>query len=196
MRRGFTLMELLIASALFSGLLTAAYFSFVTVQRGLAGGRHTYDFMLRSTALARRLELLVAEASPYPEPGKDSHFEGDETELSFTTLRGEHAYGPPRFVSLERQGDEVRLVVSHLRWLVDDADDQSRTVVVLPGVRSLKLSYAGESGDEWKDSWNAATANELPRLVRMQLDMATEDGRRVPITVVAPTRLDRDPSIR
>ncbi len=194
-RKGFTLIEILIAATLLSGLVTAAFFSFSTMQRTMAGGRETYEFFRRSTILSRRLELLISQASPYKQKAKDAHFDGESTTLSFTTLRGVGELGPPRFVTLEKKSDGVYLETSELRWLVDKPPAKAQKEVKLEQIRDMKISYSDGKPDSWKDSWNALKKGKLPKLVKLELEMGKKAGFIIPLTLMVRTRLDRDPSI-
>ena len=194
-KSGFTLIEILIAAALLSGLVSAAFFSFSTLQRTMSSGRETYDFFRKTTILSRRLDLLISQASPYKQRAKDRHFDGTADSLSFTTLRGDGIYGPPRYVTLEQRSDGVYLETNELSWLVDKPPTATKKEVKLEQVKSLEISYSEGKVDSWKDSWDALKKKALPKLVKLQLEMTNDKGLVVPLTVMVRTRLDRDPSI-
>ncbi len=196
MRRSFSLLEILVAASLLTGLLTAAFFSFSSVRRSLNQGRETFEFFRKGVVIARRLEMLLVEASPDGQKAKDCHFKGDSSKLSFTTLRGRNKFSPPRFVRLQKEKDGVYLETDYLRWLIDKPPKESLYREKLLNVTSMKLSYSDGKDDTWLEEWDVARKSKLPSLIRLEIEIKNKSALVIPLTIIVKTRLERDPSIR
>jgi general secretion pathway protein J len=189
-RAGFTLLEVVIALALF-GLLLAA------LGQGLRFGLKTWDLQAaaagRSDALLatdRGLRRLIEAMEPENSASPLSAVDGRADRLSFVT-RFPAALGWDRRVdAVLTLGSGGRLV---LRWHphrheISFASPAADTeTVLLDGVERLALAYwrpaaPGIAGG-WVDSWNQPG---LPALVRVRLSFGKGDPRHWPDLVAAP----------
>lgn len=196
MRGAFTLIEMLVAGALLSTLMTATWFSFSSVRMTMADERATFEVHRRAQVAARRLELLLAEASPYRQPVPDAAFTGTKDSVAFVSLRSEVAEGPPVHVTVERREPGGLVIVRRsLRWLVEDADEPM-TVEPLAGATGAVFSYRAPRSEEWVDEWDADRhRGALPELIRIHLTLEDGMGRPLSVPLMARPRLERDPSI-
>ncbi len=182
---GFTLLEILVALAVFGvvlALLTQG------VQFGLRAMRLQAEAHDRSGDLAavdRTLRRMVALADPgtYPEPAT---LHGTAQRMQFTTelpLRGD---GLAQRADVTLSAEAGRLL---LRWTPHrhaehyGAEPEAQETVMLDGVERLELAYW--SSGAWIPAWNADT---LPALVRIRLVFPAATGRRWPPLLIEPVR--------
>lgn len=178
--RGFTLLELLVAIALFSVLAALVWGSL----DGLSRNSMQLDQAAQRLAQVQRgLDLLVRDLrQALPRPVRDGNgralpaLAGERSQLELT--RGGHgnALALPRS-TLERaawRSRERRL--ERLHWPVLDrvAAIQPRVDVLLDGVDSLDLRYHDANGG-MHDAWpppRSGDAALLPRAVELRLHLA------------------------
>lgn len=212
--RGLTLLELLVAVAIFAVTGAALY---PTVTSALAARRDALE-RARSHALARaileRAESDVAGcfdvgiASSYlpllviDDPERAGF--GDEravAELTTVDARGTASPDAPVM------GDELAVVVhdrgdqSHVLWRLEEGGELARYEVRPPRGEEVDWSEArrrsyGDGAslalrvffeEEWRSSWHAASGgNESGRLPeRVRLEVRVDDGEREPVVLVS-----------
>jgi len=176
-QRGFTLVEVLIALALF-GLMIAMVFGVLSV-----GARSWEAAEPRAAALDDRLALgrflrhQLAAALAWPD-GDGPPLTGSEERLRFIAfpplvigLRG-----PQRF-EIYQERDRLEVEVSPLDGEVPEGEAEMRRLTLLTGVKQVRFRYF--DGEDWTDHWDE---KRLPRLVEVRLD---SDGPPWPPWVVA-----------
>lgn len=199
-RGGFTLMELMLAAGLLSGLMVATHRLFSQARRVAHLAERAFDEDRRHTILLHRLRLALLGVQPYQQVDDDVDFRGDEEDLRFTTSDYRPPGGPGTTASLHLGQDEegVFLEVFPLGWLQTDSQRRrSGEVERLEGIRELELSYF--DGEEWKDDWTFRKRLRLPHAVRVHLvlDRTTPRGTRGELaTLVVPVPVERDVGIR
>jgi general secretion pathway protein J len=183
-QRGFTLLELLIAVAIFALLALATYRMLSSVMQA-DGATREHEQQLREVVRAMAaFERDVLQVVPRPtrDPfGEDRPAligeDGDDTALEFTRSGWRNPMGAPRS-RLQR----VRWELSGEQWqrrywnVLDQAQDSKPQVqAVLDGVTSFTLRYMDRQG-QWLPSWppTDGTAKErferLPRAVELVLE--------------------------
>lgn len=199
-RRGFTLLEILLASALLSGVL-------ISVQTLLVQSRKVARAAGMGLAHEREVGLLLARLraalvgmSPYLQRDEDADMRGDGQDLRFTTegwdpgRAGAQALAEEGFLRADPELDPderppdlstARMATLHLGqddegvfvevfptgWLRrDPAGDPARWVERLERVREFELEYY--DGREWKDEWSLRRSLRLPRALRLTLTLA------------------------
>lgn len=184
---GFTLLELLIAIAIFGLIGMAAYQMLTSVLR-IDSATRAQEQRLRELVRAMgafERDLRQARARPIraaygdPQPslhGTDVRPTGDVLTLTRGGWRNPTA--SPR-ANLQRVRWQVRNGGWERHyWLVLDQaqDSQPQVQRVLEGIRGWRLRYLG--GDGWVDSWPRAlffdeeASTELPRAIELQLEHA------------------------
>ena len=183
---GFTLLEILVAVAVFGTVLALLTQG---VQFGLRATRlqaEAHDRRGDLAAVDRALRRMVVLADPgtYPEPAT---LHGTAQRLSLTTelpLRGD---GQAQRADVTLSAEAGRLL---LRWTphrhaeLFGAEPEVQQVVMLDGVERLELAYCGPSG-AWVPAWSA---DRLPALVRIRFVFPANTGRRWPPLVIEPLR--------
>lgn len=190
-RNGFTLLEVLVALAIFgllmAGLTQVARFGIVTWQ----SQSQALESRGEQEAVDRVLRDLIARADPGGLGGRPPLFKGTSRDLMFTTdLPDPAGISPPWHADVTLTVDGAKQL--SLVWRprlgrpIRDAPG-AQSVPLMANVDRLELRYWGTDvgpNAGWKSSW---TGDTLPRLVRIRI-VRTVGGRLVPDIVCAPMR--------
>lgn len=187
--RGFTLLEILVALAVFSLLVLG-------LTQGTQFGLRAWHMQARTIQTNADLDStdrLLRQLIEHMDPGSDTeapYIEGNETTVAFTTELEDPVSGTPQpfDVRLLRDSDGALVLLSspHLHVIEARPATQRRTVL-LSGVTEMSISYwrgyarGGPPG--WMRTWNAP---ELPNLLRIHLGFRRDDPRQWPDIVAAP----------
>ena len=196
-RRGFTLLELLVALAIVGALLTLALGS---LRVGLAAWRQGDDRAEAHAHLRSLSELLarsVAAAFPYRQSGAEGgepqiQFKGEAGRVSFVTLAPPFPLAAPvtftavTFARLE--GDRPGLAVREKALPNLDPFEEAEPLFLDPAVTEVEFRYLPPDGD-WTDTWDGAEKKELPRAVQIRLTATLGGGTetRPPLTSSIPS---------
>lgn len=178
--RGFTLIELMVALAIFAIVSVMAYGG---LQAILATGAAANAEAKRLSALQRALTIIATDfAQAAPRPVHDALGERvPAMRTKVDTVRFTHA-GMPNPLSLNRStlirvgyglGEDDTLV--RYRWpVLDRAIQQEPTrTVLLTGVQELRFRFLYRG--EWLAFWPPAAVEDLkalPRAVKVELELA------------------------
>lgn len=193
---GFTLVELLVALALFSLLCSLLFgnvqFGMKAWQYGAAHSEQADHTMVVQTLLRRILEeaypLFVANDPTQPHVD----FDGNEKSLGFlsTAPIAAGAGGRYRFVvTTDQHGARTDLVLTSRPELADGLDRSliTRTALVTD-VERVEFFYFGaapsDRAAQWHSTWTQQSA--MPQLVRIRARFHPGDSRPWPDLVVAP----------
>jgi len=193
---GFTLVELLVALALFS-LLTGLLFD--NVRFGLRAWRSTSASneqversMITQDLLRRTIgnlyPMMIANSGAQPQ----IDFEGTKERISFLGNAPSALSEGGRFrfsIFVERTHEHADLVMVSAPELADSSDQSmTRRTLLLSGIDWAEFSYFGETATErkllWNDSWTKH--GDVPRLVRLRVGFRSSDTRLWPDLLVAP----------
>jgi len=183
-QRGFTLLEVLIAIAIFALLAMATYRMLDSVMQTDRGQREQEQRLreLTKAMAAFERDLLQVNARPVRDPLGDPlpSMRGDsgrDTQLEFTRSGWRNPLGQPR-ATLQR----VRWQLEGERWqraywsVLDQAQDsQPRVQQALDGVKRFELRFLDEEG-RWLQSWPAANSRadealrQLPKAVELTIE--------------------------
>ena len=209
--RGFTLLEVLIATAVFSIVLAAASTVFYGALHLRNGATESLEQALpRQQALAviqRDLANLVVPGgrlSGVFQTTAITNLIGGQSSPDFYTSTGfidpTSPWGEIQRVSYvltapaDRDAagrDLIRAVTRNL--LPATAEEEPARQWLMSGVQGLTFSYY--DGTQWRDSWDSTTAdptsgltNNLPRAIKVQIQLATRPSGGA-ATVAAPVEL-------
>jgi general secretion pathway protein J len=181
-RRGFTLLEVLIAIVVL-GLVI------VLLDQGVAFGVRAAATQQRTEAthgdleaVDRAIRQLIAQADPGIAPAPPL-FRGLSGSLALVTLLPTGAEPERVDALLFHAGDDLRLRWTRRRHVLPFGPPPApQERVLLTGVSGLALAYS--DGSTWVSSW---TALRLPALIRVTLKF-DDPRRRWPPIEVAPVR--------
>lgn len=218
-RRGFTLLEVLLAAGLMLIVLLAVHELTMQARRVARATARGFEHERRSIQVLRRLRFALGTASPLLQGHEDNDFRGAGEELRFTSLD----YRPdPRALAAAQQvgfldpggagGTEGRPatlilgtdesgafleVLPHGFLSRDPEAEELRFRESFPGIRRLEIDYF--DGEEWKVDWSLRATLKLPRLVRLRFELLRDTPAgplAEPAELVVPLRAQRDVSIK
>ena len=177
---GFTLVEVLLALAIFSVIAVLAYRATASLTEGearlSAEARRwrTLDALFtRFEADIRQAVPRAARAGPRVEPAwlalpADN---AGNAALVFTRSGAEFADDPG--IAGQRIGYRLRghaVEIAYWPQLDNAADIQPAVYTLVDGVTGFRIAYLGRTG-AWRDSWPVQGESALPRAVRVDLTM-------------------------
>lgn len=187
---GFTLLEILVALAVFGLLMVAltggTQFGLraLAIQEGAATGRG--DLQAADRALRQLLAVMVPGAEQEP-----PNIVGEAHRLAFTTLLPGEGGGREVNASLGVAGQGAGRRALVLRWTPQlhavrlGPAPPPREVELLPGVEGIELGYwRADGAGGWLSGWEA---RDPPALVRLRI-VFPDQVRHWPDIVVAPAR--------
>jgi general secretion pathway protein J len=193
---GFTLVELLVALALFSLLVTVL---FDNVRLGLHAWQHgsahadNFEHTMVSQDLLRRMlgniyPMVLAEGGAQPQ----IDFDGTKEAVIFLGSAPTVASDGGRFrfkVFVERQQSRTDLIMSATPELANPQESSMTTrTLLLSDIDRAEISYFGEAAAErsaqWRDSW--VQRSDTPSLVRIRVAFRPGDTRLWPELLIAP----------
>lgn len=192
--RGFTLIEVLIATVLLAGGLTLAFATIgaatKTTQRGERMAAHSERIRAVEGFLRRRLE--AARPVPFnfePDTGMADRFVGEPDRMRFVADLPDYlGRGGPYLhdFAIEGGGERITLALNMvLAGKVVEEDGQRAPEVLVEGLDSARFRYRTYAQDgtlgEWTDRWE--TAEQLPLMVEVTLK--DRDGQAWPPVIVA-----------
>lgn len=175
---GFTLIEVLIASAMLSIILGALYATFFLSQKAVAG---LDESMLKLQECRAALDMLKREldASFYKAGDKNTAFRLEDKDI----------YGRQTSVIVFTTFSPMRAGVSEIRYHVKSLDDK---LILYKGISTPFgprkgfqehdiIEGVGEfiveamSGEKWVRTWDSVLLNKLPDEVRISLKIKIKD---------------------
>jgi type II secretion system protein J len=190
--RGFTLIEIMMAMAIFALVLAAIYSTWVLIMRASRTGREVAAQVQRERVAVHTVKEALSSVRSFAADLKDYTFvveNGSEPMLSFSARLpesfprgGRHGDFAVRRVmfSLENGQDGERdLVMRQWPILMEmDEDEREHPLVLARNVKDFMVetwdTKAGKEGD-WSDTWKQT--NQIPTKVKVTL-VLNSPGRR------------------
>lgn len=207
-RRGFTLIEMLLATALLAmGMalaFAALHSAMASVER--AEGLADRTDQVRSVQQFLRRQLGAARPIPWQPPEASSEEErkpliGEPERVRFAaSMPGYLSFGGPyvQTLAVERGDKGLQLVFEHAMLAGDQVlDDVGQPPhALLEGIAEARFSYRGldsqgELGD-WQDRWEEVSW--MPLMVRLELRMADERTYWPPFEMQLPLAFAAQPA--
>ena len=190
--QGLTLIELLLSLAILA-ILTGFLAGGLSMARQAFGADRASEIGSETSAAIQTVAALVGSALPARFDGagpKDAlGFDGRGEAIAFVGLsEGRSLRGGPHKIVLRRSGGDIVADFAVLNGVrsKDDPEPAATRVVVLSGVRDIRIGYFGAVDAKAKPAWRAdwIRAERLPDLVSIRIEF--EDTRRnEPAIVVA-----------
>lgn len=197
--RAFTLIEIMIAMAIFTFVMVAIYSAWSAILRGARSGSKAAAEVQRVRVAIRSLEESLGSAVLYADNPKYYSFfadtSGEHAYLSFVARLPESFPGGGMFA-----GQSMRRVT----FFVDDSKrlsleqtpileastmiDKPYTIVLAPQVSVFAMEFFNARGNEWVAEW--PFTNQIPALVRVAIGFGGrapaggKDSQRVTMRVV------------
>jgi general secretion pathway protein J len=206
-RKGFTLLEVLVAVTLLAVIVTLALGGLRIGARSWDAGNERLDHVGAFHTSYRFLRQMLSQAFPAT-TGEEGNlrfaFRGNERELQFVVVESPRAGLPGAFVVALRvaggtTGRELRVVLAPFRpdkeGLAVRAATEEDEGVLFTNAARIGFSYFGSrrAGDslEWSSVWDAP--DNMPRLVRLEVEGG--DGIWPEIVVPVAITMDADCAI-
>ena len=190
---GFTLIEMLVATALASFILLAIYAANFTFIKSITQGSIISDYYTSINMVLRRIDRDILNAY-WADNSKDVYFisnlEGGFSKLNFVTVERKdyrminnikkdspssdiHEVGYYLKKNDAGQYDLIRRSLIHYQI---SSIDEGEEEIILKNVKSLRFSF--KSGNDWVDRWDTKEGMKLPPGIKTTLvviDMNNND---------------------
>lgn len=180
--RGFTLVEVLLATALLAVIAAMVFGSLHLSTLAIDSARSTAarEQVLRSTLRIMAEELTAAVSNPIgPWMGLNSTQEGQPADtVAFLTMgqfRGVESAQETEMVRIvyTREGDRLlRFVRRNLYGLTDDSVDQ---LELAKRVKGFNIRYYDSQANVWSDEWDGRARSSQPSAVLIELTLTQDD---------------------
>jgi general secretion pathway protein J len=186
---GFTLIEILVALAIFGLAVTAMYSGWIAILRASKTGLEAAAQAQRERIAIRTIEEALTASRSFAADLQHYGFaaeNGSEAKLSFVARLQKSFPRSGKFgdmdvrrvsFSVENGPDsQKQLVLRQSPILMEfDEDEQGHPLVLAKNVKDLVLEFWPANGNEWLDEWNQS--NTLPKMVKMTLRLASPNQR-------------------
>ena len=182
--RGFTLIEILMAMAIFGLVMAAIYSTWMAIIRGSRAGLIAAAQVQRERVAIHTIEQALTSARSFQ--GDLQHYgfiadNGSDAMLSFVARLPKSFPRSGRFgdfdirrvsFTMENGPDSQRqLVVRQAPLLMDfDRDETEHPLVLAKNVKELLLEFWDSRANDWTDAWSQT--NQLPKMVKVTLRMS------------------------
>jgi type II secretion system protein J len=203
----FTLIEVMLAIAIFALVMAAIYSSWSAILRGSRIGLAAAAEVQRTRIAIRSLEQSLGSAVLYSDNARYYSFfadtGGDYTYLSFVAQLPESFPGgglyrdqPVRRVTFMVDGEGNLKLMQQPVLEACDMVEQPYTIDLAPHVSVFTMEFFDQRRNEWLPEWTLT--NQLPRLVRVAMGFGDKNGRAnaqsttmriIPLTSMAITRM-------
>lgn len=173
--KGFTLVEILIAVAIVSLILTIIYGSYASSIDTMNYTRKKMDaFSMVRLTLSRMNEELTS--SFFSEDDKDVMFSGEERKIDFISSSHERIFKDSKeydlseigyFTEAAEEGESLCLWRREDRTPDDDVLEGGEKEKLMEGLKGIEFKYY--DGEEWRNEWDSKQEFRLPQAVKVIL---------------------------
>lgn len=188
-RQGFTLVEILMAMAIFALVLTAIYATWTAILRGSRVGLEAAAQVQRERVAMQTIEQALTSARSFAADLQHYGFvaeNGAEPLLSFVARLPKSFPRSGRFgdfdvrrvaFSLESSPDlEQQLVLRQCPLLMEfDEDEKQHPLVLARHVKELLFEFWDPRLNDWVEDWGQT--NQLPKMIRVTMAMVPPSQR-------------------
>jgi prepilin-type N-terminal cleavage/methylation domain-containing protein len=192
--RAFTLVEIMVAVAVFSIIIAAIYSTWILVLRSAKVGQEVAAQVQRQRIAVRTIEDSLSCIQSFQASMSYYSFivqNGDQPVLSFTSRLPDIFPRNGRFdgFNLRRLtfavepgvNNEKNLVLRQNPILMDmDSDEQANPLVLARNVKDFVVECWDTNAMDWVDEWD--DTNSIPRMVRVTLTLGDKFSAGIPIT--------------
>lgn len=174
-QHGFTLVEILIAVAIVSLILTIIYGSYVSSIDTMNYTREKMDaFSMVRLTLSRMNDEITS--SFFSEDGKDVMFSGEEGKVDFVSSSHERIFKESKeydlieigyFAEPDEKGESLSLWRREDKTPDDDVLEGGEREKLIEGLKSIEFKYY--DGKEWRSEWDSKEKKGLPQAVKVTL---------------------------
>lgn len=169
---GFTLVEILISSAIISLVAISVYAVFASGVRVWQRGSQASSYERRERLFLEKLGRELSNTFQF----SNIPFKGTEDSIAFATLSEKGVSRISYFLNTENV--LCRRLTSYAESF--KKEEELEAIKLIPGVSGLKFSYCyldNASGDyKWKDRWKPEEQDTLPRAVSIELIFKRDVG--------------------
>jgi len=185
----FTLIEILVALAIFVMVITAIYAGWMGILKASKAGLEAAAQAQRERVAIRTIEEALTAARSFAADLQHYGFvaeNGNEAMLSFVARLQKSFPRSGRFgdmdvrrvaFSVENGPDSTRqLVLRQTPILMDfDKDEKEHPLVLAKNVKEFQLEFWDTTKNDWVEDWNQT--NALPKMVKITLQLALPNQR-------------------
>ena len=179
-RRAFTLIEIMMALALFGLVLTAIYASWTLIVRSAKIGLEASGRIQRERIALRTIEEALTRVRSFEADRQHYGFVAENNDngyLSFVARLPESFPRSGRFgdfdvrrvsFSIESGDSQSQLVLRQMPVLMEmDNDQQDSPLVLAKGVSKMAFEFWDDRKKDWVSDWTAT--NQLPKMLKLTL---------------------------
>ena len=182
-QRAFTLIEIMVALAVFTMVVAAIYSSWIVIVRGSKVGLDAAAVVQRQRMAVRTLEEALGATRSFAADIQHYGFvaeNGSEPSLSFVTRLGPSFPRSGKFgdfdvrrvtFSVEQGLNSTRqLVMRQNPMLMElDVDERQHPVILARDVKKFEVAFLDQKSGDWIDEW--VQTNQLPKMVKITLQL-------------------------
>jgi type II secretion system protein J len=185
--RGFTLIEILMAMAIFALVLTAIYATWTLILKSKKIGVEAAAQLQRERVAWRSIDEALSCVRSFQADQQHYAFvaeNGGTPSLSFVARLPESFPRSGRFgdfdtrrviVSLEggRDGQQQLVLRQHPVLMELDRDEEENPYVLANGVDKMEFEFWDQRKNDWVDEWTQT--NQLPKMLKLTLEFVRRD---------------------
>lgn len=207
-RRGFTLLEVLLAMALFSIIALATVKQISLIRSTKDAAFDEIDLYSNTRAALSLMENDLSQAFHvlYEDLGEDAQtaisqnsqvphtlFDGRKTEMIFTALSHRNYYAGKReceqtevsYFLQPKKGSNLQSLVKRESERIDSNLYQGGpTYTLVDNIVSMEFQYLDTKTGKWQDAWNSDSGNfrdRFPQAIKIKLVVANEKKKQLKI---------------